>query len=299
MMTETVIPYTFGWVHESPDIRDFSPQHKSIAPLLKKMNMSLSATKSKIPASADLRQWCTKVENQKNLGSCTANAGVGLVEYFVNRVYQKNLDLSRLFLYKATRNLLGWTGDSGATLRSTMGAMVLFGVPPEKYWPYTDKNGAEQDGFDREPPAFCYAFAGNFKPLMYYKLDPPAYTKAQVLENIRMHIAGGLPAMFGFTVYNSITQAEAKGLIPFPCPKDIVAGGHAVVAVGYDDRLKIKNSDCGMTTTGALLIRNSWGTAWGDKGYGWLPYDYVIRGLAVDWWTLIKNDYVGTEVFGF
>jgi C1A family cysteine protease len=171
-------------------------------------------------------------------------------------------------------------------------------VPPEKYWPYTDKPGAEPDGFDREPPAFCYAFGQSFKPLKYYKLDPPGSTPAQVLDNVRTHLAGGLPAMFGFTVYRCITQSRTTGMIPFPCPKDIVEGGHAVVAVGYDDKLKIKNTECGEVTTGALLIRNSWGTSWGDKGYGWLPYDYVTKGLAVDWWTLIKNDYVKTDIFG-
>ena len=106
--------------------------------------------------------------------------------------------------------------------------------------------------------------------------------------------------MFGFTVYDSISQANGagKGKIPFPCSTDKVAGGHAIMAIGYDDTLAIKNTNGGKTTTGALLIRNSWGTSWGDVGYGWLPYEYVLKGLAVDWWTLISEKYVETTKFG-
>ncbi len=111
--------------------------------------------------------------------------------------------------------------------------------------------------------------------------------------------AGGT-AFFGFTVYSSYTQASAanKGAIPFPGPGEKIVGGHAVVAAGYDDAIKIKNTQAGATTTGALLIRNSWGTGWGDAGYGWLPYDYVLKGLAVDWWSLISAEYVETGQFG-
>ena len=105
--------------------------------------------------------------------------------------------------------------------------------------------------------------------------------------------------MFGFTVYNSISQAATTGKIPFPIKADKIAGGHAVAAVGYDDNLKIKNTGPGAKETkGALSIKNSWGTKWGDKGYGWLPYDYVLRELAVDWWSLIKNEWVDTGLFG-
>ena len=69
------------------------------------------------------------------------------------------------------------------------------------------------------------------------------------------------------------------------------------MAAGYDDKKVIKNADCGLETTGAILIRNSWGTGWGEAGYGWLPYDYVTTGLAVDWWTLTKQDWIDTGQF--
>ena len=109
--------------------------------------------------------------------------------------------------------------------------------------------------------------------------------------------------MFGFTVYNGpYNQARSSGEFPFPCPKDRVLGGHAVVAVGYDDDVEITNNICegkpeGKPTKGALLIRNSWGTRWGENGYGWLPYSYVEAGLAVDFWSLIESEFVPTDLF--
>jgi len=86
-------------------------------------------------------------------------------------------------------------------------------------------------------------------------------------------------------------------LIPYPSPGEKRHGGHAVLAVGYDNAIKIKNAEDGRETKGALLIKNSWGTSWGDRGYGWLPYEYVLNGLAVDWWSLLKNEWVDTGRF--
>ncbi len=239
-----------------------------------------------MPASIDLRQWCSPIEDQGNIGSCTANAGVGLLEYFERRAYGKHLDGSRLFLYKATRNLLGWTGDQGASLRATMKAMVLFGVPPETHWPY------KVTKYDEEPPAFCYAFAQNYKALNYYRLDPPGTSTSQLLTTIKNNLAANLPCMFGFTVYSSIPPVgDGKGEIPYPLKGESVLGGHAIVAVGFNDTKMIGKNK------GALLIRNSWGTNWGMQGYGWLPYAFVESGLAVDFWSLVKADYIDTDLF--
>lgn len=234
------------------------------------------------------------MEDQGNLGSCTAHAGVGLVEYFERRAFGTHIDASRLFLYKATRNLMMVTGDTGAYLRTTAGALTLFGVPPEDYWKYNTNT----PDFDKEPSAFCYAFAQNFQAITFYRLDPSGTSKPVLLDRIKTNLAAGLPSMFGFTVYSSYIQAGSTGKIPFPTAGDRIVGGHAVDAVGYDDNLKIKNTTPGaVETTGALLIRNSWGTAWGAGGYGWLPYEYVLRGLAVDWWSLLKNQWVDTGQF--
>jgi C1A family cysteine protease len=251
------------------------------------------ATKTAVGPTADLRAWCSPIENQLNLGSCTANAGVGMVEYFEKRSFGRHVDASRLFLYKVTRNLLGWTGDTGAYLRSVMGALVLFGVPPERYWPYVVAK------YDEEPSAFLYAYAQSYQAVNYYRLDPYGTSPSTLLSRIKVYLAGGLPSIFGFTVYSSISQAASTGQIPFPVTSESVLGGHAIMAVGYDDNLKIKNSSpTGVETTGAFLIRNSWGTSWGDHGYGWLPYEYVMRGIATDWWSMIKQEWVDAKQFG-
>lgn len=278
-----------GWLPDRPDLRDLTVETGKIKPIINKLGIE-KPTQS-IPSSMDLKKYCSPVEDQGKLGSCTANAGVGMLEYFERKAYGKHIDASRLFLYKATRNLMQQTGDTGAFLRTTMNALVLFGVLPEKFYPYNIEE------FDNEPPAFCYAYAQNYQALKYINLDPPETQKDELLLRIKTNLAAGLTSMFGFTVYNSIWNAK-DGKIPFPCGKEKVEGGHAIMAVGYDNNLQIENPNCDKKTTGALLIRNSWGTKWGDEGYGWLPYEYVLKGLAQDWWTLLDSEWFDTGNFG-
>jgi len=265
-MSETFVIPAMGWLPDYPDIRDVTFQSERVPsklqalgqPSVKQMLAKVGATTSApaaLPTSVDLRPWCSPIEDQKTIGSCTAHAGVGLVEYFERRAFGKHLDASRLFLYKVTRNLLKWTGDTGAFLRSTMYALTLFGVPPEEYYPY---NIAD---FDKEPSAFCYAFGQSYQAISYYRLDPPGTTRSNLLTQIKTYLANGLPSMFGFTVYSSISQGNTTGKIPYPTRGERVLGGHAIDAVGYDDNLKFKNTNAGgIETTGALLIRNSFDT---------------------------------------
>lgn len=275
--------FKLGWKKDLPDIRDFTDSSTSIKSVLD-LSPRLMMPSSKMPSSIDLRKYCSPIEDQGDLGSCTANAGVGLLEYYQRRTKRKFINGSRLFLYKTTRNLLGWKGDDGAYLRSTMQAMILFGIPPENVWPYRISK------FDEEPTAFVYAYAQNFQALRYYRLDPIGIPPNKILENVKRKLAARLPSMFGFVVYSSLYEST-NGDIPFPEITDSCEGGHALVAVGYDDSKIIKNCK------GALLVRNSWGTSWGDKGYGWLPYDYVLSGLASDFWSLSSAEFVDTELF--
>jgi C1A family cysteine protease len=282
--------YGLGWLADRPDVRDYTPRSETVAPLLAKAKVPKKAP-AKLASKVDLREWCSPIEDQETLGSCTAQAGVALMEYFQKKAFGEYLDGSRLFVYKTTRQLMGWTGDTGAFLRTTMGALALFGVPPESYWPYVIAD------FEEDPPAFVYALADNYEALQYYRLDPPGDSPATVLATVKTQLVGSIPSMFGFTVYSSLYDGE-NGDIPFPSTSESVVGGHAVVAVGYDDNHKITSPNNNKKTTGAFLIRNSWSTDWGDDGYGWLPYEYVLQGLADDWWTMISAEWVATGNFG-
>jgi C1A family cysteine protease len=275
--------FGLGWLPQLPDIRDYTVDHPTVASLLSKTTLPVKLNTT-LPMKADLRPWCSPIENQGTIGSCTAHAAVGLVEYYERKAFGRFVDASRLFVYKVTRKLLGWTGDTGAYLRTAMQALVMFGAPPEQFWRY------DVAKYEDEPTPFLYALADNYKTTKYFRLDPIGQTREATLDQIRSFCAAGQPSMFGFSVYQSLYSAQG-GMIPFPTATDTLAGGHAVMCVGYDDALQIG------TCTGALMIRNSWGTGWGQNGYGWLPYEYVRTGLATDFWAIQSQGWVDTRAF--
>jgi C1A family cysteine protease len=218
------------------------------------------------PSRNDLSELCSKIENQSTLGSCTGNAIVGGMEYLENKEKQIMVDLSRLFVYFNERAMEGTIfHDAGAQIRDGIKSVVLQGVCSEALWPY------DITKFKKKPTLKCYKDGLTRKVTSYQRLN--------TLDDMLDCLAAGYPFVFGFSVYESFeTKAVAKtGLVPMPGKTEKCLGGHAVLCVGYDDKTRL------------VKVRNSWGEEWGDKGYFYLPYDYISnRRLANDFWTIRK-----------
>jgi len=297
------VKYSTGWLPPMFDYRDYDPETEEITQLSTEMDLKPGAPAPAIPNVVDLRQWCSAVENQGGLGSCSAHAGVGMVEYFENRAFGRHIEGSRLFTYKTTRNLMGVLGDTGAWLRTVMASLAHCGLPDERYWPYTTNKHPGPSGdrrtFDEEPTQFVYAIADNYEALKYFCHDPLGKNipKDRVLATVKLYLAHGIPSMFGFYGFPSFGYSDVKGGAPLPCPGERPVWAHAILAVGYDDSKVITNTHCNVKSKGAILFRNSWGAGWGDKGYGWLPYDYVIKNWALDFWSLLRMKWLDTKNF--
>jgi C1A family cysteine protease len=298
----------FGRKRDLVDVRDYTPETPQVRTLLKAteaFNTDIKKANHPLPLAIDNRKWCSPVEDQGNLGSCTANAGTALYEYMERKAYgsyDKYINASRLFLYKTTRFLMGQEGqgDSGAYIRTTLGAIRMFGVPPEEYWPYTDKDPE----FDLEPPNLVTSMAKEWQSVKQFRLDYSEDTEANI-QRMKEYLYKGYAMQIGFTVYSSYNQAEKNGgCFPYPTQNEGIEGGHSVLIVGYDDNKTISNINTteSQRKTGAFLIQNSWGTGWGDKGFGWIPYDYFRAGangdvLADDVWTITKLEWLQSGEF--
>jgi len=244
----------FGWVPDIPDPRDF-------------LFAAPAAVLQNLPASADLTTQCPPVYDQKQLGSCTANAIGGAFEFEQGNLKLQEWVPSRLFIYYNERATEGTTNqDSGARIRDGIKSVVKQGVCRETEWPYTDNLTV----VTQKPPARAYTDALPNKVVAYHRVT-------QNLNQMKGCLASGYPFVFGFTVYESFESPEVvrTGIVPMPGPNEQQIGGHAVMAVGYDDGQQ------------RFIIRNSWGTEWGMAGYCTMPYAYLTdHSYSSDFWTI-------------
>jgi len=249
------VPNYYGWVPDLPDHRDYL--YGAVRPI-----------PPGLPPRIDLRPYCSKVEDQGTLGSCTANALAGALEFLEMRDRVPFADLSRLFIYYNERTLdHSVRSDSGAMLRDGIKTLNKQGVCSEKLWPYVVSR------FTNRPGAACYQEASDHRITSYRRI--------LTLDEMRTCLAEGYPFVFGFTVYEGFeSRHTAKtGVLGMPKRKERALGGHAVMAVGYDDHDK------------RFIVRNSWGPKWGMKGYFTMPYAYAAdRNLSDDFWTIRRGE---------
>ena len=242
----------YGWQPDLPDQRDFS--YAAPAPLLKKL-----------PVSIDLRSQCPPVYDQGQLGSCTANAIGGAIQFELMKQKAAVFMPSRLFIYYNERVIENTVNsDNGAQIRDGIKTVNQQGVCTEDSWPY---NTSE---FAQKPFSICYQQALQNKVLSYQRIA----RTAALMEGC---LADGYPFVFGFTVYDSFEgeQVAKTGVLNLPANGEKVAGGHAVMAVGYNQAQQ------------RFIVRNSWNVSWGQKGYFTIPYAYLMNeNLADDFWTI-------------
>jgi C1A family cysteine protease len=243
----------YGWIPDLPDQRD----HLYAAP---------PPVVSALPPSIDLRPDCPPVYDQGQLGSCTANAIGGAIEF--DQMKQKLADVfvpSRLFIYYNERSIEGTVAsDSGAQIRDGIKSVSAQGACHETLWPYDIAKFADQ------PPPNCYDDGAKNKAVTYQRL-------VQNPTQLKGCLASGYPFVFGFTVYESFESQEVAktGHASMPGSGEKTLGGHAVMAVGYDD------------SSQWFIVRNSWNTTWGMAGYFTLPYAYLTQQeLSSDFWTI-------------
>jgi C1A family cysteine protease len=245
----------YGWIPDLPDQRD----HLFATPIV---------SPQQLPPRVDLRPKCPPIYDQGQLGSCTANA-IGAAFQFTEMKEQLPGEFapSRLFIYYNERAMEGTVGsDSGAQIRDGIKSVAKQGGCSEDTWPYNIAN------FTEKPPTGCYQAASQHVVKQYLRV-------AQNLMLMKSCLASGFPFVFGFTVYDSFESQEVakSGIVPMPSSGEQVLGGHAVMAVGYDDAQP------------RFTVRNSWGTGWGMQGYFTMPYAYLSQAhpaLASDFWTI-------------
>ncbi|MFL5936991.1 MAG: C1 family peptidase [Gaiellaceae bacterium] len=242
----------YGRIPDLQDARDF-------------LYSAPEAVLMELPTKVDLRRKCPPVYDQGQLGSCTGNAIAAAYQFDQRQQKLKDFMPSRLFIYYGEREIEGTIGvDAGAMIRDGLKVVAKLGVCSEDTWPY---NIAK---FTKRPPKKAYQEALTHQALVYRRIT-------NRLHQLQGCLAQGYPFVFGFTVYESFEGEDVAktGKVPLPPRSETVLGGHAVLAVGYNDASQ------------SFIVRNSWGPNWGMKGYFAMPYGYVTDPqLASDFWAI-------------
>jgi len=249
----------YGWLPDLPDHRD----HIFAAP---------AEVLAKLPRKIDLTRKCPEIYDQGAIGSCTANAISGAIEF--DQMKQQLPEVftpSRLFIYyneRAMENTIN--EDSGAMIRDGIKSVAKEGACPETMWPYDPTPFPPNPHLTKKPSRRCYQEALRHTAVEYQRLP-------RNISQMKGCLASGYPFVFGFTVYESFESDEVAdtGKVPMPSLSEHVLGGHAVLAVGYGDK------------EGRFQMRNSWGTDWGSNGYFTMPYAYLLDdNLSDDFWKI-------------
>ena len=226
-----------------------------------KLNHVIHKFSQKISSGVDLRSKMSSVYDQGQLGSCTANGLCALIEYD-----KPGFMGSRLFLYYNERFMENTVNsDSGAYISDGIKSLQNNGICPEYEWPY------DITKFTIKPPDVCYTDA------IAHKATKVANIK-QVLIHMKNSLTQNCPFVVGIAIYASFESdyVSRTGIINMPKPGEKLLGGHCVVCCGYIEKTK------------RWIMRNSWGSSWGDNGYFYLPYNYLLKpNLCSDLWAII------------
>ena len=210
-----------------------------------------------LPPKVDLRAFMTAVEDQKSLSSCTANAVAGAYEYLVKKYLSKKaFDVRRLFIYYNARLRAGYEiEDKGSHIQYAVDSLMKIGACKEETWPYDLKS------VNKKPEENSYVAAADFK------IETKKFVPVK-LEAWKQSLAEGYPIVFGTALFSSFDSCTPnKGIVSMPSPDETsrkAHGLHAMLCVGYSDIDKM------------FIVRNSWGDKWGDKGYCYMPYEYLM-----------------------
>lgn len=253
-LSSPLVNKKYGWVRDIPDQRDIY-----LVPNLKNDQLCV-----------DLRDKCPGIYNQGKLGSCTANALAAAYEFHeIQRNINNTFIPSRLFIYYNERSIENTVNfDSGAQIRDGIKSLHKQGVCSENELPY------DIEQFTQQPSEKCYEDALNHKIIKYHRVE-------QDIEHLKSCLASGNPIVFGFSVYESFEseQIAKTGIMEMPNLNEKVLGGHAVMAVGYNDDKKV------------IIVRNSWGVNWGDNGYFYMPYAFITdKNMCSDFWSIISTN---------